>query len=359
MQFKSAIRFLLLVGFCRLLSQSGIAQQKTIPRCGSGNSGPIAARQDAVDRSCDSNGKRRYIHRHKGIGFDILDYESQACFVPDQEYRLLDDLIDKIGNKVQYDPDSKSPVDQAITISKAVTQTLRDEGFALYIDTETLSDALLDRNAAGESPRRIFDCDTGSLIFLTVAENLGAPVAMVEMPLPHSKFHHNFVRWLDGGKTLIEWDMNLGSRCEAPPDLTGFEGKGMSREELVGYAFSLRPNLWRRQDQYDRALADFHTSMILYAGSDVYNNLAWLIATREVSNRKLLKDEALIAAQHGVEIWPTANYKDTLACVFALRGEFASAIKLETDALNDGYDDEYDRHLRLFQAAPPKDCTGQ
>jgi hypothetical protein len=93
--------------------------------------------------------------------------------------------------------------------------------------------------------------------------------------------------------------------------------------------------------------------------SDVYNNLAWLIATREVSHRDLLMDEALTAARHAVEIWPTANYKDTLACAYALRGEFSAAIDKEQDALRQGYDQEYDRHLKLFQMVPSKDCTGE
>jgi hypothetical protein len=99
--------------------------------------------------------------------------------------------------------------------------------------------------------------------------------------------------------------------------------------------------------------------MILYTGSDVYNNLAWLIATRPVSNRILLRDEALIAAQHAVELWPTANYKDTLACVFALRTEYQRAISMELQALADGPDPEYARHLGLFRASPAKDCTGE
>lgn len=42
----------------------------------------------------------------------------------------------------------------------------------MLLAPQTLSDALIDRNAVGESPRRIFDCDTGSLIFLAIAENL-------------------------------------------------------------------------------------------------------------------------------------------------------------------------------------------
>lgn len=351
------VLLILVLEYC--LTLTGFAQESAIPYCGSGNAEPYAAKSDGKNRPCDSNGQRHYVPRHKGIGFDILDSESQACFVSDQEYRLLDDLIDMTLKKVKYDASSTSSLDQARTISRAVSATMLEEGFALYIDTETLGDALVDRNAAGESPRRIFDCDTGSLIFLTVAENLGATVAMVEMPLPHSKNHHNFVRWLQGETTLLEWDMNLRSQCKAPPGLIGFEGKSMSHEETVGYALSLRPYLWNRQKEYDRAVTDFHTSMILYEGSDIYNNLAWLIATREVSNRDSLKDEALTAARHAVEIWPTANYKDTLACVYALRGEFAAAINTEKEAIEETYDPEYDRHLKLFQMVPAKDCTGE
>jgi tetratricopeptide (TPR) repeat protein len=237
---------------------------------------------------------------------------------------------------------------------------MREMGFALFIDTETLGDALVDRNQVGEPPRRIFDCDTGSLIFLTIAENLGAPVAMVEMPLPGSKFHHNFVRWLLGNAALLEWDMNLQSQCTTPPGLTGFEGKSMSREEEIGYALSLRPNLWERLAEYDRAITDLHTSMILYSGSDVFNNLAWLIATRPVSNRNLLEDEALTAAQHALALWPSANYRDTLACVYAMRRDYAAAISSEDKAVNeDPYDGAYRRHLGLFQGNMPRDCIGE
>jgi hypothetical protein len=267
---KHPKRFLFILVIEYSLSLTGLAQVPTIPNCGSGNSGPIARQSDGKNRPCDLNGKRQYVPRHRGVGFGILESESRACFVPDQAFRLLDDLVDTILSQEKYDPASSSPLEQAEKISRAVSATLRDKGFALYIDTETLSDALVDRNAEGDAPRRIFDCDTGSLIFLTVAENLGAPVAMVEMPLEDSKLHHNFVRWLKGNRTLLEWDVNLGSRCMMPPGISGFEGKSMSHEETIGYALSLRPYLWKRQRKYDNALTDFHTSMILYQGSDVY-----------------------------------------------------------------------------------------
>jgi len=100
------VLLILVVEYC--LTLTGFAQEPTIPYCGSGNAEPYAAKSDGKNRPCDPNGQRHYVPRHKGIGFDILDSESQACFVSDQEYRLLDDLIDMILKKVKYDASSTS-----------------------------------------------------------------------------------------------------------------------------------------------------------------------------------------------------------------------------------------------------------
>lgn len=335
-------------------------EERSQMQCGAGNSGPRASKSDGRDRECGPAGKRNYVHRHKGIGFEILDSESEACFVPDQEYRLLDELIDEVLSQTKYDsaPASKPPIGQARQVSQAISDVLTKRGFALYIDTETLSDALISRNATGEPERHIFDCDTGSLVFLTVAENIGASVALVEIPLQHSAFHHNYVRWLINDTTLLEWDMNMRSECVTPSGLSGDDGKSMTRDQTRGYALSLRAKLWERQARYDRAISDYHASMLQYQGSSVYNNVAWLIATREVPHRKQLQQEALSAAQRAVSMWPTANYKDTLACVYALQGDFAKAVKYETEAIAETPGSPYEHRLRMFES-DRKDCTGE
>jgi len=61
------------------------------------------ALQSAANRSCGAPLTREYVARHRGIGFEVLDSESEACFVPDQEYRLLDDLIDSVLTRTTYD----------------------------------------------------------------------------------------------------------------------------------------------------------------------------------------------------------------------------------------------------------------
>jgi hypothetical protein len=71
-------------------------QQPAIPQSGASNSRSFVPEADATNRPCLGDGERHYVPRHKGIGFEILDSESQACFVPDQEYRLLDELIDTV-----------------------------------------------------------------------------------------------------------------------------------------------------------------------------------------------------------------------------------------------------------------------
>src|ERR1035437_10300510 len=120
---KNPKYFLLILVLAYSLSVTGLAQEPIIPYCGAGNAGPRAPQGDGNNRPCEPDGKRHYVPHNKGIGFDILDSESQACFVPDQSYRLLDDLVDTISKKVKYDPTSTSPLEQATMMSAAVSAT--------------------------------------------------------------------------------------------------------------------------------------------------------------------------------------------------------------------------------------------
>jgi tetratricopeptide (TPR) repeat protein len=329
------------------------------PQCGSFSSEPIAPPSDGKDRRCDAVRERKYKPRHKGIGFEILDSESQACFVPDQEYRLLDEIIDAVASRVDHPSGSNTQMSEAKNISQTTSDVMTSRGFAIFIDTETLSDALLDRNAAGEAERHIFDCDTGSLILLTVAENLGRSAALVEIPLSHSDFHHNYVQWLShDGEEPLGWDMNMKLVCITPSGLTGRDGKGMSRDETIGYALSLRAKLWERQAQYERAISDYRAAFKLYGGSSAYNNFAWLVATRQVPGRKDLQAEALSSAQKAISMWPSANYEDTLACVFALQQNFAKASDVELQAIDDTPKATYKHRLEMFEKEH-RDCTGE
>src|SRR5271166_5362137 len=135
------------------------AVQPPPPHCGEIYAPPFGDKSDAWPRECLEHGHRSYVHKHQGLGFELLDSESEACFVPDAEYQLLDSLIDQVEKQVQYEPrisDEQLQLNQALTISKTISDTLAQDGFGLYIPTDTLGDALLDRSNAGGSPRHIF-----------------------------------------------------------------------------------------------------------------------------------------------------------------------------------------------------------
>lgn len=122
--------------------------QAPLAYCGEIYTQPFGNRSDAWSRQCDNHGVRSYRHRNRGLGFEILDSESEACFVPDNEYMLLDKLVDQVEAQVHYDPGVADPTErlkQAALISKTISDTMAENGFGLYIPTDTLSDALLNR----------------------------------------------------------------------------------------------------------------------------------------------------------------------------------------------------------------------
>src|ERR1700736_953358 len=97
-----------------------LAPVPPIPHCGEIEAPPYADPHDAGRRVCPAVSPRTYVPHHQGLGYDLLNQESEACFVPDQEYRLLDEIVDTVSQSVQYDPKISDPLaqfDQARTIS--------------------------------------------------------------------------------------------------------------------------------------------------------------------------------------------------------------------------------------------------
>jgi len=332
----------------------------SLPHCGAINAPPYGSSADAVPRTCAPKTKRTYVPRHKGIGFEILDSESEACFVPDRSYQLLDEMVGAVLKDIKFDPnvaDPKAEVDQIRAISRRVSEELKRRGFGLWVPTENLGDSLEVRNQPNEPERHTFDCDTGSFVFLTVVENIGASASLVDITLPSGE-GHNYVQWkLRKSQGHLNWDLNQQGECQTPPNLPGHEGVPLSRDAARGYALALRAELWKADHKYEAALEDFRSSMKLYSqGTIGYNNFAWLVATREFPDRREHLPAALDAANHLVAMNRIANYLDTLACVHALAGNFSEAVKLETEAVEKSGKPSF--KIRLAKFRQQLDCTG-
>jgi tetratricopeptide (TPR) repeat protein len=337
-------------------------QRSSLPVCGSQNSPPFARPGDSGRRECGRAALRNYTPRYPGIGFRILDLESEACFVPDEAYRLLDQIVDDVKARVPkksrpYDKDSIR--ERILAIGRATSAVLTDKGFGLLIPTETLGDTLISRSASGESPRHIFDCDTASMIFLTVAQALSTPASLVEITLPTGD-QHNYVRWQIDRNTEIDWDPNGRSQCVTPANTIGYQGKPLSRDQTMSYVLTLRAELWARQNAFDRAIRDYRAAMRLFPERPgAYTGFAWLVATKDFPERAKYRQAALAAAERAVALRRNPDYLDTLACASAFAGNFPRAASYEREA-HEGVPSnaQYKRRLEQFEASKPADCTG-
>jgi hypothetical protein len=291
--------------------------------CGELDAFKHADGNDVWPRGCGPFAARKYKPQHSGLGYEILDSESEACFVPDQAYVALDQIVNDAKRTIHFDPAAAGPSRQrqALEVSAAIGKLLLAHGFGVFIPTDNLADAMILRNNADEPERHIVDCDTSSFIYLTIAENLKLPLSLVEVKLSaHST--HNYVRW-DLGSTTVDWDTNGNGACQTPTKLLPFQGKAMTRQQTLGYARRLRAYLWEGRHAWDLALADLRFTTANYPeSSDSWNDLAWLIATRPVANPAIAA-EGLVAAERAVSISRTADTLDTLACGVRLAAELS------------------------------------
>jgi hypothetical protein len=77
------------------------ANVRDLPRCGDIYAPPFANPADAGRRSCPTAVPRTYHPRHDGLGYEILRLESDACFVPDEFFQLLDQLVDEGSSRAK------------------------------------------------------------------------------------------------------------------------------------------------------------------------------------------------------------------------------------------------------------------
>ena len=286
--------------------------------------------------------------------------ESVACFVPDDAYKLLDDVIDAVktrlpSTRIQNRSTKKA---RALAIGRITSEVLIEKGFALAIPTETLGDSLVSRHETGERPRHVFDCDTASLIYMTVADALSMPASLVEIPLS-SGDQHNYVRWQIAPKTEVNWDPNGRSQCVTPDNLVGYQGKSLTRDQTMSYVLTLRADLWVRQKSFERAIADYREAIRLFPERPgAYSGLAWLVATREFAGRVKYRYAALAAAKRAASLRRNADNLDTLACAYAFAGDFDRALDSERAAIEiEPLNSQYSRRVQNFKANPPNDCT--
>ncbi len=338
-----------------------------IIECGYSPAEPIHWPQvKLAQRPCDKHGVRHYVPKHKGLAFKILAAESDVCFVPDSAYQLLDRLVGetlaKVG-PVALEGDTDARTREVIAIGRATADVLIAHGFALNIPTNTLADALTLRNDPQTGDWYSIDCDTASMIVLTVAEALRVPASLVEMTYAGDGKQHNFVRFHIDDQHSVNWDTNGQEQCRlSEPDLPPYQGIDMTTDATMGYVYRLLGQLAQELGNYPLAAREFQRATDLYPSSpSAYNSLAWLISTREFTHGAGTFDAVQLATK-ATGIQPNSDNYDTLACAFALAGDYEQARQAEGEAISRSKTPEqkaeFANRLSLFTTKPYRNCIG-
>lgn len=307
-------------------------------------------------------------------GHKILIEDRRAENIPDSIFDRLDFLISCVKNEIPQG-DNEDPV-VAMEKLKSIEQTLTNNNLVCSIPiflVPSLAEGLHqtplrispseeeNRNRRSHIEKHIdenfshMDCDLSSLLYLSIAEKIGLPLCMVEVP------GHNFVRWTLRDGTHINWDTNFGYnrftddqyaiKYDAQEEQinNGTYLSNMSTENVLGYFYFCRGNMFEGKSKSHKAIQEYLQSIEKYPQSPASrNNIAWMFVTSRDIQKLITDNQALGFAREAVAIIRSDLHLDTLACVLAQLGEFEEAITLETEAYNMNPDPTYQAMIKAF-----------
>ncbi len=133
------------------------------------------------------------LNLNQNIGRMVLDLERKYFGdVYDSCYQLLDEIVETARMKVD-------PTENPLVTLKTIYSLLEGDFHFEYSKVPRLSQTL----RPAQNGKRIKDCDTGSLIYLTIAEELGLPLKGTSTP------GHYLVRWHEG-ECSVNWETTSG-----------------------------------------------------------------------------------------------------------------------------------------------------
>jgi len=311
-----------------------------------------------------------YVPRYHGIGQKFLDMEKGVGPVTPSEYAILDALLDEAKQRLQPIPAELHAGDYdtfAVNSLKTMDCILVRHGF-VYPGVglvQLLSDGLDPTNFTGiyytklirkphndgrqafiekrnPGPFYVVDCDIASILYLSVGELMGYPLAMVDLP------GHNFIRWKRPDGTFIDFETMDGIQTDDDYYVSGrgipqsFVGKPgvlttMTPAELIAYEYFGLGLSYSWKHDYPQTIQNYLKAISADATlNDSANNLSWFYAVNPEAKWRDPK-KAVAYGKQSTDILANGDTLDTLACAYALAGDFPNAIQTEQKAIDTGW----------------------
>lgn len=317
-----------------------------------------------------------YRSEYLSIGHRILQEDDRAEPVSDAVFQRLDSVVAQVVNEVTVGP--VNTIDEARAVLESIEHVVTSTNFVCSIPyylvhsfSEGLQPRILDSQLAFASENALrrthilanedeefshVDCDLSSLLYLCIAEALQLPLCMVEVP------QHNFVRWRLSDTLHLNWDTNYGFNKFTDNEYASLYGvdpthivngtylADLSAANVEGYFSFVRGITFQRANEYACAIAEYRAAVNNYPQSpSSRNNIAWLFVSVRDVQQIVTSDEALQLQLEACDIDRSHSYLDTLACVYAERRDFTSAIQFETEAYNLNPSPEYQEMIEAFR----------
>jgi regulator of sirC expression with transglutaminase-like and TPR domain len=318
-----------------------------------------------------------YKPKYHTIAHRFLDLQARYMSVPDDSYRLLDDVITQAKASVHFDPNIRNPgerIQQLQAVFNTIDAILIDKNFIFPagVWTITLGESLADHRLSdremqaalaqphnarrGDHMKAHADedfhqmaCVPAAFLYMGIAEELGFELKLVDLP------KHMFVRAEIDKTHWINWDANRG-RCIT------------DHEYISGWG--VEP--WQIRDKiFMQSLSPVETEAVMYSAVGTYLGCnmefrgpgpaidclrrALALNSRDICSLSQLAqdllfrpdpdartvDEAMDLAQAAVNLQPNEAYThQSLAFAYAARGETTAAVNEMNRAVEIDPDDK-------------------
>ncbi|MDQ6531033.1 hypothetical protein [Flavobacterium sp. LHD-85] len=317
---------------------------------------------------------------YKLLKMDTVFYGNNSIEI-DSYKKMFNKAIERIKGKFSYHEIKNADSLVAVSILKIIDSTLTEENFLFKTgqkrNFDFLTGAMREQfsfESAGlrqneyrekywlnrkEKLCRFIDCDLYCEIYIGIGQMAGLPLKMVEIP------SHNYIRWLfaDGG--YIVWNGNDGkvyaeNKMECYYKLTDSNRShylfNFQENNILGYyLFLIGMNFhFRNPVDLNRAKEFYELSIELDGDRpSTLNNYVWLHIMSPELDDSFKDKKMMVYIDKAISLEKNLNFYDAKACLYALQGNFAEALKVQSDGLKLLHDPFFKRkkaenHFKCF-----------